>query len=132
MPAILGGASPCQRPPKGEKRGHLFNGMTPRLKTRSNLSLGFPEYRITNASNFMWGYPPASNPFGGTFGTVFSLGVIPLNRFNKIATPNNKFQMTSGQGSHWLIENPTIFSAMCSPPLSNKCTLGDFGATYHI
>ena len=29
--------------------------------------------------------------------------------FNKIAIPNNKFQMASGQGSHWLIESPTIF-----------------------
>ena len=40
--------------------------------------------------------------------------------FNKIAIPNNKFQMASGQGSHWLIESPTIFSSMCSPP-SNIC-----------
>ena len=31
-----------------------------------------------------------------------------LTRFNKIATPNNKFQVASGQGSHWLIESPTI------------------------
>ena len=44
-----------------------------------------------------------------------------LYRFNKIAIPNNKFQMASGQGSHWLIESPTIFSSMCSPPLSNIC-----------
>ena len=38
------------------------------------------------------------------------------DRFNKIVIPNNKFQMASGQGSHWLIESPTIFSSMCSPP----------------
>ena len=44
-----------------------------------------------------------------------------LTRFNKIAIPNNKFQMASGQGSHWLIENPTIFSSMCSSPLSDIC-----------
>ena len=44
-----------------------------------------------------------------------------LTRFNKIAIPNYKFQMASGQGSHWLIESPTIFSSMCSPPLSNIC-----------
>ena len=25
-----------------------------------------------------------------------------------------KFQMASGQGSHWLIESPTMFSSMCS------------------
>ena len=42
-------------------------------------------------------------------------------RFNKIAIPNNKFQMASGQGSHWLIESPTLFSSTCSPPLSNIC-----------
>ena len=41
--------------------------------------------------------------------------------FNKSAIPNNKFQMASGQGSHWLIESPTIFSSMCSLPLSDIC-----------
>ena len=44
-----------------------------------------------------------------------------LTRFNKIAISNNKFQMASGQGSQWLIESPTIFSSMCSPPLSDIC-----------
>ena len=39
----------------------------------------------------------------------------------KIATSNNKFQMASGQGSHWLIESPTIFSSMCIPPFSDIC-----------
>ena len=47
--------------------------------------------------------------------------VIGLTRFNKVAIPNNKFLMASGQGSHWLIESPTIFSSMCSPPLSHIC-----------
>ena len=42
-------------------------------------------------------------------------------RLNKIAIPNNKFHMASGQGSHWLIKSPTIFSSMCSPPLSYIC-----------
>ena len=37
-----------------------------------------------------------------------------LTRFNKIAISNNKFQMASGQESHWLIESPTILSSMCS------------------
>ena len=50
-----------------------------------------------------------------------STDCITASRFNKIAIPNNKFQMASGQGSHWLIESPTIFSSMCSPPLSNIC-----------
>ena len=44
-----------------------------------------------------------------------------LTRFNKIAISNNKFHMASGQGSHWLIESPTIFSSMCSLPLSDIC-----------
>ena len=42
-----------------------------------------------------------------------------LTRFPKIAIPNNNFQMANGQGSHWLIESPTIFLSMCSPPLSD-------------
>ena len=42
---------------------------------------------------------------------VFSTAIdLDLTRFNKIVIPNNKFQMASGQGSHWLIENPTIFA----------------------
>ena len=35
-----------------------------------------------------------------------------LTRFNKVAIPNNKFLMASGQGSHWLIESPTT-SHLC-------------------
>ena len=38
-----------------------------------------------------------------------------LKRFNKIVIPKNKFQMASGQGSHWLIESPTIFSCVACP-----------------
>ena len=53
---------------------------------------------------------------------VSSMQAVVVNsRFNKIAISNNKFQMASGQGSHWLIESPTIFSSMCSPPLSDIC-----------
>ena len=44
--------------------------------------------------------------------------------FNKIVIPNNKFQMASGQGSHWLIDSPTILSSMCSPPLLLKIGTG--------
>ena len=32
-----------------------------------------------------------------------------LTRFKKITIPNNKFQMASGQESHWFIKSPTIF-----------------------
>ena len=31
-----------------------------------------------------------------------------LTRFDKIAIKKYKFQMASGQGSHWLIDSPTI------------------------
>ena len=41
--------------------------------------------------------------------------------FNKIAISNNKFQMASGQGSHWLIESPIMLSSMYSPLLSDIC-----------
>ena len=37
-----------------------------------------------------------------------STDCVNLTRFNKIVIPNNKFQIASGQGSHWLIESPTI------------------------
>ena len=43
------------------------------------------------------------------------------HRFNKIAIPNYKTQMAVGQGSHWLIESPTILSFTYSPPLSHIC-----------
>ena len=39
-----------------------------------------------------------------------------LIRFNKITIPNNKFQKASGQGSHWLIESPTIFHVCIARP----------------
>ena len=50
-----------------------------------------------------------------------SLSYVLLTRFSKIAIQNNKFQMTSGQGSHWLIESPTILSFMYNPLLSDIC-----------
>ena len=39
-------------------------------KKESNVLVGFPEYRMTNASNFSWGFPPASNPQRVTKGAV--------------------------------------------------------------
>ena len=57
----------------------------------------------------------------GTNCQMIVLMLVDLTRFNKIAISNNKFQMASGQGSQWLIESPTIFSSMCSPPLSDIC-----------
>ena len=41
--------------------------------------------------------------------------------FNKIAIPNNKFQMASGHGSHCLIESPTILSSMPGPWAWHDC-----------
>ena len=62
MQAILGGASPCKQSPKGEKEVHLFMGIVPRLKRVSNLHLGFPDYGMTNASNFSWVLPLPATP----------------------------------------------------------------------
>ena len=72
---------------------------------------------------YVRGYSPTQFLPSATARTVgvVSLKQHHLTRFNKIAISNNKFQMASGQGSHWLIESPTIFSSMCSPPLSDIC-----------
>ena len=61
MPAILCGASN----PKGVTylmEWRLFNGMMRRIKKVSNVPIRFPEYGMTNASNFRRGLPPANNP----------------------------------------------------------------------
>ena len=39
-------------------------GMTPRLKTVPNVPFGFPEYGMTNASNFGGGFPLPVTPKG--------------------------------------------------------------------
>ena len=52
------GIPPASKPQRVRKRGHLSTGMTPTLKTVSNLSLGFPEYGMTNANDRF----PAGNP----------------------------------------------------------------------
>ena len=60
---------PCQQPPKGEKGGtylwndaYLMEWCERRIKTCVKYSRGIPGYGMTNASNFRWGFPPASNP----------------------------------------------------------------------
>ena len=45
--------------------------------------------------------------------------LVSLTRFYKIAVQNYKFQMASGQGSHWFIESPTTLPCMYSRPLSD-------------
>ena len=71
------------------------------LKYCLNASLAmFLSWRRANVSN-----PPEPDYMG----------------FNKIAHSNNKFQMASGQGSHWLIESSTVLSSVCSPPLLDIC-----------
>ena len=49
----------------GQRNGLLFMLKRPRLKTVSYRTLGFPEYGMTNASNFTRGFTPASNPERG-------------------------------------------------------------------
>ena len=62
MPAILGGAFPLPATPKGCENGAFIYRNDANVKTLSNLFLGFPEYGMTNGSNFKWDLPPASNP----------------------------------------------------------------------
>ena len=52
-----------------------------------------------------------------------------LTRFDKIAIQNYKFQMASGQGSHWLIDSPTIVLFMYKLPLSDICCFMSSGYT---
>ena len=56
---------PCQQPQKGYQNGLLFMLKGPRLKTASCRTLGSPEYGMANASNFIRGFTPASNPKRG-------------------------------------------------------------------
>ena len=51
MPAILDGNSPCQHPQGVPRRGYLFMGMTPKVKTVSCLSLKFPVYGMFNEND---------------------------------------------------------------------------------
>ena len=62
MPAILGGDSPCQQPPKGVKKGAFIYKNDSNAKKLSNLSLGSNECDWTGARKFRWGLPPTSNP----------------------------------------------------------------------
>ena len=93
----------------------------------------YPKSRCPSQLSLLTVPTPTPRPFPGRFSlpdpsltcclqsVVFAYA--HLTRFNKIAISNNKFQMESGQGSHWLIESPTIFSSICSPPLSDICQL---------
>ena len=52
----------------------------PRLKTVSYRTLGFPEYGMANASNFMRGFTPASNPKRGNNILATKLAFIYVKR----------------------------------------------------
>ena len=64
------GFTPARNPERGnniigQRNGLLFMLKGPRVKTVSYRTLGFPEYGMTNASNFTRGFTPASNPERG-------------------------------------------------------------------
>ena len=46
------------------RRGHIFMDIMPTLKTVSTLLMGFPEYGLTNAFNFRWGFALLATPKG--------------------------------------------------------------------
>ena len=48
--------------PKGCKNGTFIHGIDANANTVSNLPLGLPLFRMTNACNFRLGISPASNP----------------------------------------------------------------------
>ena len=51
-------------PIKGGKQVHLSMGLAPRLKTVLNVTVGFHEYGMINASNSRWGIPRQQPPKG--------------------------------------------------------------------
>ena len=65
----LGWELSSKSPIEGGKKVHLFMGMTIRLKTMSNVPVGFPEYGMTNASNFRWGLLLPATPKSERRGT---------------------------------------------------------------
>ena len=104
MPAILGGGSPCQQTPpqRVQKRGHLFIGMTPMLKTVSNLSLGFPECGMTNASNFTQGFPLPATPKGWEKGEFIFMGMMPrLKTVSNLPSGSPEYNRTSACNFRW-------------------------------
>ena len=54
---VRGGGLAQKSPIEGGNKVHLFMGMTPRLQTVPNVPFRFPEYGMTNASNFRWRIP---------------------------------------------------------------------------
>ena len=48
--------------PKGCKKGPFIHGIDANANTVSNLPLGLPVFRMTNACNFRLGISPANNP----------------------------------------------------------------------
>ncbi len=55
------------------------------LKTMSYRTLGFPEYGLTNASNFKWDFTPDSNPKRGNtkMGNKFDINLVESAKAKK-------------------------------------------------
>ena len=76
--------------------------MTPRLKTVSNLPLGFLEYRMINASNFRWGFPYASNPQRvRKRGNLFMLMMPKLKTVANLSLGSPEYDRTSARNFRW-------------------------------
>ena len=65
MQAISREALPLPATPKGVTKWAFIYVKRAKVKTVSYRTLGFPEYEMTNASNFTRGFTPASNPERG-------------------------------------------------------------------
>ena len=66
---FMRGFTPASNPKRvtayGQQNGLLFMLKGPMLKTVSYRTLGFPEYGMANASNFMQGFIPCQQPKRG-------------------------------------------------------------------
>ena len=56
-----GGFAPEITHQRGQK-STFIDGNGAKAKTVPHVTLGFPEYGMTNGSNFRWGIPHATNP----------------------------------------------------------------------
>ena len=131
---VNGNSRPSKRfEKKSTLREHTLYGIQLATKTTDNaMTKRASRFRLSLAADFrrdeVWwmvrttsAYDTLMTSVGTTYLTInttmLSRNTICnyLTRFITIAIPNYKFQMASGQGSHWLIECQNNWSSMYSP-----------------
>ena len=81
--------------PKGAKRGHFFMKITPMLETVSTLLMGFPEYGLTNALNFRWGFPLLATPTGCKKGVFIQRNDANAKTLSNLSERFSEYGMTN-------------------------------------